>query len=249
MVNGLKSLIDKIFSFYILSLMSLSLAVLTKKAISASLKQKWDEAIELNLEILKIYPNNIDTKIRLGRCYIQKKDFNKAKKIFKEVLDADPINPIALKNFELAKNQKIDSKVSGSHINTKSLLKEPGSSHEVSINTISKGIKKEDFVSGDELTFKQKKKEIELYRDKKGKKILVGNINDDYTLQRISCALNKKIDIKIIFIKWKGAEMVVLIKASAPIFKPDKVEIRPYLRKGTIEEPEMDIEPEEEETE
>ena len=43
--------------------------------------------------------------------------------------------------------------------------------------------------------------------------------------------------------------MVVLIKASAPIFKPDKVEIRPYLRKGTIEEPEMDIEPEEEETE
>ena len=149
----------------------------------------------------------------------------------------------------MAKNQKIDSKVSGSHINTKSLLKEPGSSHEVSINTISKGIKKEDFVSGDELTFKQKKKEIELYRDKKGKKILVGNINDDYTLQRISCALNKKIDIKIIFIKWKGAEMVVLIKASAPIFKPDKVEIRPYLRKGTIEEPEMDIEPEEEETE
>jgi siroheme synthase (precorrin-2 oxidase/ferrochelatase) len=44
--------------------MSLSLAVLTKKAIEASLKQKWDEAIKLNSEILKVYPNNIDAKIR-----------------------------------------------------------------------------------------------------------------------------------------------------------------------------------------
>ena len=43
--------------------------------------------------------------------------------------------------------------------------------------------------------------------------------------------------------------MGVLIKASAPLFKPDKIDIRPYLRKGTIEEPEMDMEPEEEETE
>jgi len=34
-----------------------------------------------------------------------------------------------------------------------------------------------------------------------------------------------------------------------PIFKPDKVEIRPYLRKGTIEEPEMEIEVDEEENE
>jgi tetratricopeptide (TPR) repeat protein len=228
--------------------MSLSLAVLTNKAIDASLKQKWDEAIELNLEILKIYPKNTDAKIRLGRCYIQKKEFSKAKKIFKEVLDVDPINSIALKNFELAKNQKTDSNTAGSQINTKSLLKEPGSSHEVLVNT-SKSIKKEDFISGDELTFKKKKNEIELYKDKKGKKILVGSITDDYTVQRISGALSKNIDIKIIFIKWKGAEMGVLIKASAPIFKPDKIDIRPYLRKGTIEEPEMDMEPEEEETE
>jgi hypothetical protein len=52
------------------------------------------------------------------------------------------------------------------------------------------------------------------------------------------------------FIKWNEKEITVLIKTSIPVFKPDRVEIRPYLRKGTIEEPELEIELEgEEETE
>ena len=108
-----------------LSLMSLSLAVLTKKAIEASLKQKWAEAISLNSDILKVYPDNIDAKIRLGRCYLQTKEFSKAKKIFKEVLEKDPINSIALRNYDLAKNQKTECNGNSAKLSTKALLKEP----------------------------------------------------------------------------------------------------------------------------
>jgi len=232
-----------------LSLMSLSLAVLTKKAIEASLKQKWDEAIKLNSEILKVYPNNIDAKIRLGRCYLQTKDFSKAKKLFKEVLKVDPINSIALKNLELLKNQKIELNGDSKLISAKSLLKEPGTTYEASVTITAKEVKEEDFIPGEELTFKVKKNNIEIYKNKKSKKILLGTIKSDYMVQKVKCALDKKADVKITFIRWKEKEITVLIKSSIPVFKPDKVEIRPYLRRGTIEEPELEIETEDEEIE
>ncbi len=232
-----------------LSLMSLSLAVLTKKAVEASLKQNWDEAIKLNSEILKIYPNNIDAKIRLGRCYLQIKDFTKAKKLFKEVLAVDPINSLALKNLELAKNKKTESNGESTLVSTKSLLKEPGTTYETEVPITAKGLKEEDFISGEELEFKVRKDDIEVYKNKKNHKILIGTIKNDYVVQKVKCVLDKGAKAKITFIRWKEKELVVLIKTSIPVFKPDKVEIRPYLRKGTIEEPELEIEIEEEETE
>lgn len=232
-----------------LSLMGLSLAVLTKKAIEASLKQNWIIAIDLNSSILKVHPGNMDAKIRLGRCYLQIKDFTKAKKIFKEVLETDPINSLAIKNLELAKNQKTECNGNGNSLSTKSLLKEPGTTWEADVAIKSKTLRNDDFISGEEIPYKSKKKEIDLYKTKRGKKVLLGTIDDNYITQRVQCALSKNAKIKITFIRWKENEIKILIKASTPIFKPDKVEIRPYLRKGTIEEPEMEMEIEEEETE
>lgn len=231
-----------------LSLMSFSLAVLTKRAIEASLKQKWAEAISLNSDILKAYPDNIDAKIRLGRCYLQTKEFTKAKKIFKEVLEKDPINSIALKNYDLAKNQKNEcsGNVSGK-LSTKALLKEPGTSCEAVFQVIPKSVKKGDITSGEELHLKIKKSKSEIYYIKNKKTVLIGEITDEYIVQRLARALEKQANIKVTYIKWEDKNITVLIKSSIPIFKPDKVEIRPYLRKGTIEEPEMEIEIESEE--
>ncbi len=227
--------------------MSYSLAVLTKKAIDASLKQKWAEAISLNSDILKVYPDNIDAKIRLGRCYLQTKEFSKAKKIFKEVLEKDPINSIALRNYDLAKNQKTECNGNSAKLSTKALLKEPGTTCETTFQVISKNVKKGDIASGEELPIKIKKNKVEVYFNKKKKSILIGEITDECINQRLVRAQEKQANIKVTYIKWGEKGITVLIKTSIPIFKPDKVEIRPYLRKGTIEEPEMEIEMENEE--
>lgn len=230
-----------------LSLMHLSLAVLSKKAIEASLQLKWKDAINLNSTILKEYPNNTDAKIRLGRAYLQEKDFTKAKKMFKEVLKSDPINALALKNLQLANNGKSECPAGGtSHLNTRSLLKEPGTTHEAKITMKTKAIHLDEFLSGEELPIKIKRKSIELFKIKKDKKILIGEITDNYIVQRLSHAINKNIKVCISYVRGKDQDIWVIIKASAPIFKPDKIEIRPYLKKGTIEEPELEIEVEEE---
>lgn len=225
--------------------MRLSLAVLTKQAIEAALKQEWKVAIQLNSEILSDHPNNVDAKVRLGRAYIQIKNFTKAKKIFKEVLKNDPINAIALRNLEFAKNGKTECVTST--LKTKSLLKEPGTTHDIKITT-KRGMGAEDFMSGEELLLKAKKKGIELFKCKKGKNLMVGTIEDLYTVKKINSLLNNKQHVQVVFTHGKDNEIWILIKASSPVFKPDKIDIRPYIKKGTVDDPDDDSEDEEEDT-
>jgi len=226
--------------------MRLSLAVLTKQAIEAALKQNWKLAIKLNLEILEQYPNDIDSKIRLGRAYIQTKNFTEAKKIFKEVLKDDPINPIALKNLELAKIGRSEC-VNIIPLSTKSLLKEPGTTHEIKLTLKAKGLTSDDFSSGEELIIRAKKRSVDLYKSKKNKNILVGFIDDNYAVTKINSVQDRKGKIQAVFTHGRDNEIWILLKASIPIFKPDKIDIRPYLKKGTIDEPEIDIESDSEE--
>lgn len=226
--------------------MRLSLAVLTKKAIEASLQQNWKQAIELNSMILKDYPTNLDAKIRLGRAYLQVKDFTKAKKIFRDALKTDPINTLALKNLEFAKAEKTESATGGNHLNTKSLLKEPGTTHEAKVTIKGRGLAIEDFVAGEELPIKVKRKSVEIYKYKKERKVFVGTIEDAYVVQKANCVLDRNEKLYITYVRGKDNEIWVLIKSSLPVFKPDKIEIRPYLKKGTIEEPDLEIEVEEE---
>lgn len=228
-----------------LSLMRLSLAVLTRQAIEAALKQEWKLATQLNSEILMEHPNNIDAQIRLGRAYIQLKDFGKAKKIFKEVLSEDPINPIALRNLELAKSGKTECTTST--LKTKSLLKEPGTTQDMKITIKARGINAGDFMSGEELPLKAKKKTVELFKCKQGKNIMVGTIEDSYTVKKVNCLVDKKERIQALFTHGKDNEIWILLKASSPVFKPDKIDIRPYIKKGMIDEPEIDSESETEE--
>ena len=83
--------------------MQQSLSALEKKAIKLALCENWAEAIATNKELLDLDPTNLQAKIRLGRAYLLSKDFRNASKMFKAVLEQDPINQIAKKNYELAK--------------------------------------------------------------------------------------------------------------------------------------------------
>lgn len=239
------NVIDKSLFFYILVLMNFSLSLVSKRAVDAALKCNWKEAIQLNNQILESYPKNLDAKIRLGRAYIQTKDFNKAKKIFKEVLSADPINPIALKNLEFAKNKKVEKNGNG-YLKTKSLLKEPGTTQEAKVVLKSNKSITGMFSAGEELFIKIKKKSVDVYKENKGKKSLVGSIDADDIIRRLNCAINKKSIITSTYTRAKDKDIFILIKSSVPVFKADKVDIRPYLKKGAIEEPELEMELDEE---
>jgi len=225
--------------------MQQTLALLTKKAIDSALHSDWKSAVELNLQIIERDPENVDAKIRLGRAYNQTKEFNKAKRIFREILKKDPINSIAKKNLELANKNKADTKTNGV-INTKSLLMEPSKCTEQTIQITAKGVTSRDFHPGEELLLKIKKRAVDVILIKKLGKVTVGSIEDKNIVQRAKDSTEREGCLSATFLKGNGKEITLMIKASLPVFKADKQEIRPYIKKGSFDEPELEIEEAEE---
>ncbi|MCL5411567.1 MAG: tetratricopeptide repeat protein [Patescibacteria group bacterium] len=79
---------------------SAALDPLTSQAINAALNNDWPTAIALNEELLNKYPNDLEILNRLGRSYLGMGQLNKAKTAYRQVLEIDPYNPIALKNLK-----------------------------------------------------------------------------------------------------------------------------------------------------
>jgi tetratricopeptide (TPR) repeat protein len=87
---------------------------LSKQAIDAALNCQWNEALRLNLELIKLEPNNIECLNRLAKAYFELGNFKDAQKFYKEVLDLDPYNTIAQKNLKRISVAK-DGNGSGNH--------------------------------------------------------------------------------------------------------------------------------------
>lgn len=217
-----------------------SASALTKKAIDASLKGSWKEAIEYNSSILEKSPKDLDAKIRLGRAYLQFKEFSKAKRIFKEVLETDPINPVALKNYKQASEHKLENN-SNATIDPKSLLKEPGTTAEISVQIQAKGITSNNFSPAEALVLKILKNKADIYkRDAKLQEMLVGTISTDI-VRRLNSAKNKGGTVTANFISGNDNVINIILHASLPVFRGERQEVKPYIKPGSIDEPELEI--------
>jgi tetratricopeptide (TPR) repeat protein len=220
--------------------MQVSISVLTKKAIDASLKGNWGEAIILNSQILEKTPKDIDAKIRLGRAYIQTSEFTKAKKIFKEVLQSDPINAVALKNYKMAAEKKNEN-CSAVPVNPKNLIKEAGVTTEVFLDIQDKKLTAENFSLGEPLELKLTKKWVEFYKvTAKNEHILLGKIDSTLTKQ-IHCVYDKGGTCSAFFSGGENKKIHILIRSSVSVFRGERQEVKPYIKRGSIDEPEMEI--------
>ena len=69
-------------------------------AISLALNGKWQEAINLNLQIIERYPQDVDAYNRLGKAYLKTRQYNSAKEAYEKALTIDKYNIIAEKNLK-----------------------------------------------------------------------------------------------------------------------------------------------------
>lgn len=84
------------------------------QAIQAALDGNWNEAITLNLALLKEDPVDIETLNRLGFAYTILNKAKEAKQIYLRVLNLDSKNPVALRN--LKRLSSLDKKSSSLHM-------------------------------------------------------------------------------------------------------------------------------------
>ncbi len=116
---------------------ALSTASLQKKAIDAALNCNWQQALELNLEIIKQEPNSVECLNRLAKAYLELGNFKESQKFYKEVLEIDQYNSIAQKNLKkIALFRESGNTMASNHHTTLSasfFVSEPGITKSVTL--------------------------------------------------------------------------------------------------------------------
>ncbi|OGC49788.1 hypothetical protein A2716_00285 [candidate division WWE3 bacterium RIFCSPHIGHO2_01_FULL_40_23] len=216
---------------------------LSSKAIQAALNKEWKKAVELNKKIISFDDSDISALNRLAKAYIELDMHTDARKTLKNVLKLDPINQTAKKNMQYAQAKR---KALGNlpHPDIKSFIKEPGTTKEFSFSIITKGLTSKKFYIGEPLTIKIEGHKVGLY---KSTGELLG-IFDVQTAERLSTVHKKDGTLNSYYLSGEEKNIKVLVKSSLPIFKAEKQELKPYIKRDTIEEPELELSyPEQEE--
>lgn len=106
---------------------------LAQRAIAAALAGDWITAKEINLELLKSNPRDINALNRCARAHAETGNIEEAKKTAKKVLALDPFNTIAAKCLEKWENLKDGEAMKSVCIPQVSFLEEPGKTKIVSL--------------------------------------------------------------------------------------------------------------------
>jgi tetratricopeptide (TPR) repeat protein len=72
----------------------------SEQAISLAMKNRWEEAAQLNREILDVFPNEVDAFNRLGKALTELGRYGEARDAYSRAVKLDPLNGIATKNLQ-----------------------------------------------------------------------------------------------------------------------------------------------------
>src|SRR5215470_13579338 len=72
----------------------------SEQAINLATRSRWDEAAQLNREILDLFPNEVDAYNRLGKALTELGRYGEARDAYAQAVKLDPLNGIAAKNLQ-----------------------------------------------------------------------------------------------------------------------------------------------------
>jgi|GEM_PF-777937 len=193
-------------------------------AIEHSLAQEWEQAIEINKQIIQLDKINIPALNRLGKAYLAIGLTPKAEKIFKSVLKMDPNNKVAKKNMTAPTN------ILNTKIDTSNLIKEPGTSAYTNIKITGKSVKAKNLHIGQTLHIKIHDK-ISIYDELEN---FIGYLPIEIASKLIKNKITEH-EIRISVLSKKKGVISVLVKVERPIFNTTKSDIILFIGEGEEE--------------
>ncbi|MGE5618375.1 MAG: tetratricopeptide repeat protein [Sphingomonadaceae bacterium] len=73
---------------------------LTERAIALAMASRWEEAAEVNRELLVLFPEDVDAHNRLGKALTELGRVDEAREAYSRAAAMDPTNVIAMKNLQ-----------------------------------------------------------------------------------------------------------------------------------------------------
>src|SRR5919206_3885344 len=74
--------------------------VRSEKAIQLAMQNRWEEAAELNRQMLELFPNDVDTFNRLGKSLLELGRYEEALEAYQQAHRLDPTSTIAQRNIQ-----------------------------------------------------------------------------------------------------------------------------------------------------
>jgi len=152
---------------------------LSEKAIQAALKGKGEEAVELNHQILKEDPRDLDSLNRLARAFTELGETGRAFDTYKQVLTLDKYNPIATKNLKRLKAkrpQTAENRIIKSPPIYANFLEEPGKTKTAQLVRLADADILAELKIGQSLMFDAKRRLIAV---KAPEDVYIGSLPDD----------------------------------------------------------------------
>lgn len=72
----------------------------SEQAINLAMQNRWQEAAEVNRQILELFPNDVDAHNRLGKALMELGRYQEAREAYERAATLDPLNTIATKNLQ-----------------------------------------------------------------------------------------------------------------------------------------------------
>ena len=75
-------------------------SVKSREAIGLALEGNWEQAVEVNREVLRLFPDDVEALNRLGKAFMELGRYSGARSAFESAARISPYNSIARKNLE-----------------------------------------------------------------------------------------------------------------------------------------------------
>lgn len=102
---------------------------LTAQAVELAMKSQWEQAVQVNREIIALFPSDMEAYNRLGKAYMELGRIAEAKEAYRKALELDPSNVIAQKNLERlsqVENTEVVRPVGGAQLSPDFFIEETG---------------------------------------------------------------------------------------------------------------------------
>ncbi len=197
---------------------------LTTQAVTAALSNNWQEAIKLNLTLLKENPENVEALNRLARAYKENGEIKLAQKTYRKVLTLDRFNPIAQKNLKLLESSpRLFRKPGDGHQNLAThcppemFLEEPGKTKVVNLINLAPGSILLPLCCGDQTSLTIKRRTVTVVD---GNGTYLGALPDDLSTKLIRRLLSgNRYDVYVKTVSKNCLSVIIKETFRAPRFK------------------------------
>ncbi|HTY81564.1 MAG TPA: tetratricopeptide repeat protein [Dehalococcoidales bacterium] len=128
----------------------------SKEAIDLAMQARWQEAVDVNKEIVKGYPDDVDAFNRMGRAYMELGRYKQAREAYENAVKLDPYNAIAGRNIRRLNDMKDTgaAEIETEKVEPQQFIEEIGKAGVVTLIELAQKEKRAHVVAGDKVVLK-----------------------------------------------------------------------------------------------